>query len=241
MTSGYMKGSISTIEKRFGFSSQTSGLVASFNEVGNTLLIVFVSYFGSRVHRPRLIGCGAILVSLAAFIISLPHFVLGIYEYDRSVSEKSNVTDICLPGQQSTAAPEQCTTLRASETQIALFLLLLGQGLLGIGAVPIQPFGISYIDDFASKSNSPFYLGIIFAATTLGPAIAFILMAVMLRVYVDIDKLPAVDVHLTHKDPRWVGAWWLGFLFTSALAAISAIPYFFFPRELQKEVRTHQG
>ncbi|XP_077197278.1 solute carrier organic anion transporter family member 2B1 isoform X2 [Paroedura picta] len=235
MTSGYMKGSVSTIEKRFGFSSQTSGLVASFNEVGNTLLIVFVSYFGSRVHRPRVIGCGAILVSIAAFIISLPQFILDIYEFDRSVSGKSNSTDICVPGQLSLPETEQCTPQKASESQVALFLLLLGQALLGIGAVPIQPFGISYIDDFASKSNSPLYVGIIFAATTLGPAIAFVLMSVMLRIYVDVDKVPTAEIQLTSNDPRWVGAWWLGFIFTSTLAAVAAIPFFFFPRMMLKE------
>ncbi|KAL8191348.1 UNVERIFIED_CONTAM: hypothetical protein K2H54_072391, partial [Gekko kuhli] len=194
-----MKGSISTIEKRFGFSSQTSGLVASFNEasqasplaqVGNTLLIIFVSYFGSRVHRPRVIGCGAILVSVAAFIIALPQFTLGDYEFDRSISDKPNVTDICLPGQASVSEPEECTLQKAEESEKALFLLLLGQALLGIGAVPIQPFGISYIDDFASKRNSPLYVGIIFAATTVGPAIAFVLMSVMLNIYVDADKIP---------------------------------------------------
>nr|XP_056714796.1 solute carrier organic anion transporter family member 2B1 [Euleptes europaea] len=235
MASGYMKGSVSTIERRFGFSSQTSGLVASFNEVGNTLLIVFVSYFGSRVHRPRVIGCGAILISVATFIISLPQFLLGMYEYDRSFSDNSNLTDICLPGQPSIPVPEQCTLKRAAESQVALFLLLLGQALLGIATVPIQPFGLSYVDDFASKSNSPFYLGIIFAATTLGPAIAFVLMFLTLRIYVDVDKVPAMGIQLSSSDPRWVGAWWLGFVFTSGLAAASAIPYFFFPRELPKE------
>jgi organic anion transporter 2B len=33
MISGYLKSSISTVEKRFGLSSQTSGLLAAFNEV----------------------------------------------------------------------------------------------------------------------------------------------------------------------------------------------------------------
>lgn len=32
MISGYLKSSISTVEKRFGLSSQTSGLLAAFNE-----------------------------------------------------------------------------------------------------------------------------------------------------------------------------------------------------------------
>ncbi|KAG8137120.1 hypothetical protein E2320_005657 [Naja naja] len=122
MTSGYMKSSISTIERRFGLSSQTSGMVASFHEVGNTMLIIFVSYFGSRVHRPRVIGCGAILVSVAG---------LG------------PATDVCTGSQR--------------ESNVILILLLFGQTLLGIGGVPIQPFGISYIDDFQPNQLPSLY------------------------------------------------------------------------------------
>lgn len=46
----------------------------------------------------------------------------------------------------------------------------------------------------------------------------------------------AAEVQLTNKDPRWVGAWWLGFLVAASLVALSALPYFFFPREMPKEV-----
>ncbi|NWU56558.1 SO2B1 protein, partial [Dromas ardeola] len=240
LVSGYLKSSISTIERRYGLSSQTSGLLASFNEVGNTLLIVFISYFGSRVHRPRFIGCGAILVSLAGFLMSLPHFITGPYEYDQSVASMfSNTTDLCqpgVPGSQGNLSDAGCTPHAARENHEVLLVMFIAQALLGVGGVPIQPFGISYIDDFASERNSPLYLGILFSVTVIGPGVAFMLGSAMLRFYVDIDKVTGDNVQLTNKDPRWVGAWWLGFLVAASLVAVSAVPYFFFPREMPKEV-----
>ncbi|NXL66444.1 SO2B1 protein, partial [Chordeiles acutipennis] len=240
LVSGYLKSSISTIERRYGLSSQTSGLLASFNEVGNTLLIVFISYFGSRVHRPRFIGCGAILVSLAGFLMSLPHFITGPYEYDQSIASMfSNTTDLCqpgMPGSRGNFSDAGCTPHAARENHEVLLVMFIAQALLGIGGVPIQPFGISYIDDFASERNSPLYLGILFSVTVIGPGVAFMLGSAMLRFYVDIDKVTGDEVQLTNKDPRWVGAWWLGFLVAASLVAMSAVPYFFFPREMPKEV-----
>lgn len=46
------------------------------------------------------------------------------------------------------------------------------------------------------------------------------------------------NIDLTPKDLRWVGAWWLGFLVASCLIFITALPYFFFPRNMPDQVRT---
>ncbi|XP_073938910.1 solute carrier organic anion transporter family member 2B1 isoform X2 [Castor canadensis] len=241
MISGYLKSSISTVEKRFGLSSQTSGLLAAFNEVGNTALIVFVSYFGSRVHRPRMIGYGAVLVALAGLLMTLPHFISEPYRYDHSSPEdmpQDMEASLCLP---TTLAPApipsngSCSSNTETKHLTVVGIMFIAQTLLGVGGVPIQPFGISYIDDFAHHSNSPLYLGILFAVTMLGPGMAYGLGSLMLRLYVDIDRMPEGGISLTSKDPRWVGAWWLGFLISAAMVALAASPYFFFPREMPKE------
>ncbi|XP_006628463.2 solute carrier organic anion transporter family member 2B1 [Lepisosteus oculatus] len=242
LVSGYLKSSISTIEKRYGLSSQTSGLLASFNEVGNTVLIVFVSFFGSRVHRPRFIGGGACIASLAGILMALPHLITERYEYDQSINNHdNNSTDICQLDAGSSHMEQShhnCSARKEIGHEKVLPIMFLGQLLLGIGGVPIQPFGISYIDDYASKRNSPLYIGILFAITVIGPAVAFLLGSFMLRIYVDIDKIPFDKIVLKNDDPRWVGAWWLGFLLAACLLALACIPYFFFPREMPEEQST---
>lgn len=37
--------------------------------------------------------------------------------------------------------------------------VLLGNVLRGIGETPVQPLGISYIDDFAAEENAALYVG----------------------------------------------------------------------------------
>ncbi|XP_067279456.1 solute carrier organic anion transporter family member 2B1 [Pseudorasbora parva] len=224
LVSGYLKGSITTIEKRYGFSSQMSGLLASFNEVGNTILIVFVSYFGSRVHRPKCIGIGAMIASMGVFLIATPHFIGGKYNYTES---KGNNSGLC---QDNIPPKEECNPNRNGTGVYPIFLL--GQLLLGIGGVPIQPFGISYIDDYAEKS-SPFYLGILFAVTVIGPAFGYLMSSVVLRFFVDFDKTSLEKMQ--NDDPRWVGAWWLGFLIAATLLLLTSLPYLFFPRNMSRE------
>ncbi|XP_022077434.2 solute carrier organic anion transporter family member 2B1 [Acanthochromis polyacanthus] len=238
LVSGYMKSSITTIERRYGLSSQKSGVLAAFNEVGNTVLIVFVSFFGSRVHRPRFIGGGALLAGVASLLMATPHFLSGKYDYGHDISSSSDNSSGLCQSESSSAAPssnQSCQEHESPAQQVAYPLLLLAQLLLGVASVPIQPFGISYIDDHASRRNSPLYLGILLAVTSIGPALGFITGAFMQRFYVDFDKLTKDQIVLDPKDLRWVGAWWLGFLVASCLLFITAMPYFFFPRTMTKE------
>ena len=53
------------------------------------------------------------------------------------------------------------------------------------------------------------------------------LLSIFLSIYVDLG----VQTSLTPRDPRWVGAWWLGFAIFGALCAFWSFWLFGFPKE----------
>ncbi|XP_029285152.1 solute carrier organic anion transporter family member 2A1 [Cottoperca gobio] len=233
--SACFKSTISTIERRYGLSSYSSGTISSLHEVSNSVLIVFVSYFGNRVHRPLFIGIGGLLMAVSAMMLTLTHFVSQPYEYD---SVLNNRHDICNQ-QRNSSDLESCgrdETRRLADTSNLWLLMASAQLLFGVGSVPIQPFGISYIDDFAGPGNSPLYIAILFTVSVFGPAIGYLLGSVTLRIYVDVNKTGfGTELELRQTDPRWVGAWWMGLLITAGCLFITSIPYFFFPRKMPSE------
>ncbi|XP_069012755.1 solute carrier organic anion transporter family member 1C1-like [Embiotoca jacksoni] len=246
LTGTYMKSSFTQIERRFDLSSTHIGLIDGSFEMGNLLFLAVVSHFGAKLHRPRLIAMGCSLMAVGAFLTGLTHFFMGRYKYDTVIQVFQNdsvsiaacvdplktldVPDIQI--EPSVEDNKACVRDSGSNMWIYVFL---GNALRGIGETPVTPLGISYIDDFAKAENSPFYIACLQTITLLGPMFGFLLGSYCARLYVDIGYVDMESVSITPKDARWVGAWWMGFLVSSALLLMSSIPFWFLPRSLPKQ------
>lgn len=239
----YMKSSITQIERRFDIPSSLIGAIDGSFEMGNLLVIAFVSYFGAKLHRPRLIGIGCLFMTLGAYLTALPHFFQGPYQYETSMSHSTtaNSTETILPclSNHSTEIEEAanlqpktgCEHSSGSPMWIYVFL---GNMLRGIGETPIMPLGVSYLDDFSREENTPFYLACIQTVGILGPMFGFMLGSYLAKIYVDIGFVDLETVTINDKDSRWVGAWWLGFIVTGTVVLMSSVPFFFLPKSLPK-------
>lgn len=108
--------------------------------------------------------------------------------------------------------------------------------------------------------------GILFSTLVFGPACGFILGSLCTKFYVDaifIDTseswlvqppwlsrarslliscgLPTGKLGITPDDPRWIGAWWFGFLLCGALLFCSALFMFGFPHSLPTREKKEEG
>ncbi|XP_021915685.1 solute carrier organic anion transporter family member 5A1 isoform X2 [Zootermopsis nevadensis] len=252
LSSGYINSVITTIEKRFEIPSSLSGLIASSYEIGNVITVIFVSYLGSRRHIPVWIAVGSVVMGIGSMVFTVPHFIaephlastlansssdnicrgVSIREQDMGLGRLSSGLsspplaphnnlrgDNCIQGSPSTAGP--------------VMLFLLAQLLLGCGGSPLFTLGTTYIDDHVRPDSASLYIGCMYSMAAFGPVLGFLLGAYLLSFHM--DSFSSSIVTIDPGDRRWVGMWWGGFLLCGLLLILVAIPFYAFPKTLQRE------
>ncbi|XP_073932026.1 solute carrier organic anion transporter family member 1A2 isoform X2 [Castor canadensis] len=239
LSGSYMNSMLTQIERQFNIPTSLVGFINGSFEIGNLLLIIFVSYFGTKLHRPIMIGVGCVVMGLGCFLISLPHFLMNRYEYESTVSVSSNLSSnsfLCMENGTQTLRPTQDPSECVKEVKSLMWVyVLIGNIIRGMGETPIMPLGISYIEDFAKSESSPLYIGFIETGAIIGPLIGLLLASFCANIYVDTGSVNTDDLTITPTDTRWVGAWWFGFLICAGVNVLTAIPFFFLPKTLPKE------
>ncbi|KAL7827720.1 hypothetical protein AOLI_G00308720 [Acnodon oligacanthus] len=239
LSGSYMKSTITQLERRFDIPSYLIGVIDGSFEIGNLLVIAFVSYFGAKLHRPKIIAVGCLLMSLGTFLIALPHFISGRYKFETSVRSSNSTNNLtpCLASSPSVQVGDQTSTGSntgcENESKLSMWIyVLLGNILRGVGETPIQPLGISYIDDHALEDNAAFYIGCVQTMSVIGPVFGYLLGSLCAKTYVDIGFVNMETISITPGDARWVGAWWLGYLIAGLITLVSAVPFWFLPKSL---------
>lgn len=98
-------------------------------------------------------------------------------------------------------------------------IFFFAQFVSGIGGSLYYTLGISYIDDNVKKSKTPVLISFSYFFRLLGPALGYSLASACLKMYIS----PSLHPTVTDKDPRWLGAWWMGWILLGFILALFTV------------------
>ncbi|XP_029830657.3 solute carrier organic anion transporter family member 5A1 isoform X1 [Ixodes scapularis] len=252
LSTGYVNSVITTIEKRFDIPSRVSGAISSSFEIGNLFTIIFVSYLGSHRHIPVWIGKGTIVMAIGSFVFSLPYFMdqvssPSIYKVNVTRIEDENTcqmpTAAMVPEHASShfinppllPEAEQTCIDGSSSNALYIFIFMTAQILIGCGGTPIFTLGTTYIDDHVRKESSSMYIGCMYSTVAFGLVVGYLLGGFLLSRHENAFIGGSAPRGIFPGSARWIGAWWAGFVLCGIFLVLVAVPFFAFPKSLQRE------
>ncbi|XP_065078878.1 solute carrier organic anion transporter family member 74D-like [Ochlerotatus camptorhynchus] len=208
-TTAYFYGTLTTVEKSIQISSKNAGIITAGSDLSFVLSSLFLSYYASNKRKPLWIALGITSMGLSCFVNALPHFLFGPNVEDL-IQNAGNYTvgaskmsdNLC---KADRAAPDCSADLGNLRPQLLLFL---GSFLSGIGTSLYFTLGLTYLDDNVRKEKVPFLSSLSAFGRRLGPMLGYSMASLCLRYFV----LPGVDPGYGSSDPRWIGAWWTGWI-----------------------------
>lgn len=240
-TYAYFNGTITTIEKRYKIPSQNTGIISVGNDISSLFVSAILAYYAGKGHRPRWLAFGLFAIVLYCILTTLPHFLYGpgqqalsltkeygAYENDSAtleILEKQRKKMLCNLNAEGVA---ECDT--GEDNWMPQVLLFSGQLVAGIGQSLFYTIGVAYMDDNIKKSKTPALISFSYFLRLLGPAGGYALASFCLKIYISPDLHPTIN----NNDPRWLGAWWLGWLVLACCLFGFAFFMCMFPKELPR-------
>ncbi|KAJ8958762.1 hypothetical protein NQ314_006378 [Rhamnusium bicolor] len=109
-------------------------------------------------------------------------------------------------------------------------ILFTAQFISGIGGSLYYTLGVSYMDDNIKKSKTPALFSFSYFIRMLGPALGYGLASFCLKLYINPTLTPTID----NRDPRWLGAWWLGWIILGFVLFVFSTLLALFPKTLPR-------
>lgn len=210
---------LSTIERRYSFSSTAAGLMVISYDITIFISVLFISYFGSKTHQPRLLGVCMVLMGFGSLLFSSPQFLFGHYE-----NGSGNSSSQILCNDQLNATNSDCSPTN----NIAYAIFVLSNIIIGVSSTPLYTIGYAYIDEIVYPKYVSLHIGAVGVIAVCGPLVGYGFGSVFLSIYVD----PWRSTNLTSSDPSWVGAWWIPLVIIAMASFILSVPLLMFPRYL---------
>ncbi|XP_046369893.2 solute carrier organic anion transporter family member 2A1-like [Haliotis rufescens] len=228
----FLSSQITTLEKQFNFSSTISGMLLSSNDIGYLTAVLFFSHFGKHGHIPRILGATGMLFGFAGMFTCLANFIHPAHlpEEILNATNDYEIQFVCRESNttiSSSAAHEQAT-YDSGRSTLALWVIGIGMALQGVAKTTRTPLASFYLDNnVVNRAHTSIYIGALMTSMLFGPSVALVVGSALAKIPVDLQ-----DTYLTPSDPRWIGAWWLGFIIFGGMGLLVSIPVFFFPRRI---------
>ena len=124
---------------------------------------------------------------------------------------------------------DECEVSNQVKDLGSIAIIFFGQVLFGLVNALFWIFGMTYADDNTTRANSPFQVALSMAGRVTGPTLGYFLGALCLKI--NSEPQSGFD----ESDPRWIGAWWVGFVVVGALLLMLGPFLTLFPATLPLE------
>ncbi|XP_034478037.1 solute carrier organic anion transporter family member 74D-like [Drosophila innubila] len=234
MSFTYFNGTMTTLEKRYKIPTKIFGVITIGNDITAMIGSVFVGYYLQKVHRPRWMALGCLITVTFSLMNLCLHFIYGAgadalsltHEFGNLKDINGNVT--ISKSSQKFCTSEDSTCLTDTDSWAPIIILFIAQLILGIGSSIYWITGIAYMDDNSKKSRAPAMLTFSTCIRMLGPAGGYLLASMCLKMYIE----PSLSPVIMPEDPRWLGAWWIGYIVLAICTILIAFVISLFPKEL---------